>query len=127
MSRRRSIEISGFGHVNPIPAASRVGNVVASSAISGTDPATGTVPDDLEAQCAHMFANVRRILEAAGAGTEDIVRMTVWVKDLAHREAVNKEWLKMFPDPEARPARHTTAQNLARNMLVQCEFLAVIA
>jgi hypothetical protein len=52
--------------------------------------------------------------------------MTVWVKDIAMREAVNQEWVKMFPDASARPARHTSAQALGRNLLVQCDILAVV-
>ena len=36
-------------------------------------------PADLDAQCRAMFANVRRVIEAAGGTPEDIVKMTVWI------------------------------------------------
>src|SRR5712691_5004760 len=70
MDNRRSIEVSGVKHVSPIPAASRKGPFVVSGAIGGVDPETGKVPDDLGAQCRHMFDKVRRLIETAG-GTPD--------------------------------------------------------
>jgi 2-iminobutanoate/2-iminopropanoate deaminase len=39
--------------------------------------------------------------------------------------AVNAEWLKAFPDPGSRPARHTQQNDhLPANMLVQCDVTA---
>jgi hypothetical protein len=52
--------------------------------------------------------------------------MTIYVKDPAYRENVNREWLKMFPDEHDRPARHTLTWDLQRGMLVQCELIAVL-
>ena len=67
MSKRRSIEVEGFGHgATPIPAASRIGNMIASGGIAGLDTATGKIAGDLEAQVIAMFANVRKIVEAGG-------------------------------------------------------------
>ena len=128
MDKRRSIEVSGVKHQNPIPAASRKGPFVVSGAISGADPASGTVPPDLDAQCAAMFANVRRLIEAAGGTPDDIVKMTVWISDRALRPTLNKYWVEMFPDPHSRPARHTVASgDLVPPMQIQCDLLAVIA
>jgi 2-iminobutanoate/2-iminopropanoate deaminase len=127
MDKRRSIEVSGVKHLNPIPAASRKGPFVVSGAISGADSATGKVPEDLDAQCAAMFANVRRLIEAAGGAPEDIVKMTVWISDRALRPTLNKYWVEMFPDPHSRPARHTVASgDLVPPMRIQCDLLAVI-
>jgi len=127
MDKRRSIEVSGVKHQNPIPAASRKGPFVVSGAISGADSATGKVPEDLDAQCAQMFANVRRLIEAAGGTPEDIVKMTVWISDRALRPTLNKYWVLMFPDPHSRPARHTVASgDFTPPMQIQCDLLAVI-
>ncbi|CAO3427439.1 hypothetical protein [Azospirillum endophyticum] len=126
MPRRTSVTVHGFKHVNPIPNASRIGNLLVSGVILGVDPATGAVAETLEAQCAHMFAHVRAIVEAGGGSTDDIIKMTVWLRDRSRREALNEEWIRMFPDPASRPARH--AQPLAADgpSLVQCDFMAVI-
>src|SRR5467141_3832788 len=73
MEKRRSIEVGGVKHVNPIPSASRKGPFVVSGAISGADPTTGRVPAELDAQCHQMFDNVRRVMSAAGGTPEDII------------------------------------------------------
>ena len=127
MEKRRSIEVSGVKHQNPIPAASRKGPFVVSGAISGADPDGGKMPEDLDAQCRQMFANVRRLIEAAGGTPDDIVKMTVWIADRGLRPTLNKHWVEMFPDPHSRPARHTvTSSDLAPPMQVQCDLLAVV-
>jgi 2-iminobutanoate/2-iminopropanoate deaminase len=127
MNGRRSIEVAGVKHQNPIPAASRKGPFLASGAISGADPESGKVPADLDAQCRQMFDNVRRLIEAGGGTPADIIKMTVWISDRALRPTLNKYWVEMFPDPHSRPARHTVASgDLVPPMHIQCDILAVI-
>lgn len=127
MTRRKSFDVEGLGHGNPIPAVSRIGNMVATGGVSGMDRSTGKIPEDVVTQCALMFANLRTILAAAGATPEDVIRVTVWIKRPEIRAEVNKEWLVMFPDADARPARHTLFyDHFAGNMAVQCEAWAVI-
>ena len=127
MEQRRSIDVAGAKHVNPIPSASRRGPFVVSGAISGTDPETGKVPADLDDQSRLMFENVRRVMAAAGGSPDDIVKMNVWISDRNLRETMNRHWVEMFPDPHSRPARHTIAQpDLAPPMQIQCDLLAVI-
>ena len=125
-ARRRSVHVGGFGHVNPVPAASRIGCLVFSAAITGRDPETRQMPTDLDAQCVNMFRHVREIVEAAGGSTDDIVKMTVWLRDYRDRDALNRQWEAMFPDPDNRPARHALAATFDDHMLVQCDFIAVL-
>ena len=125
MARRQSIHIDGFRHSNPIPVATRLGPLLVSSVIIGTDPATGKVPDRIEEQCAHLFRHVRAMLEAAGATPADIVKMDFWVPDPAQgRAIINQEWVKLFPDPDACPARHTHAA--PGEPRLRAEFMAYI-
>jgi 2-iminobutanoate/2-iminopropanoate deaminase len=123
---RKSIEVQGFKHGNPIPAASRIGNIVMSGVISAKNAKTGKMPETLPEQCAAMFANVRAIVESAGGGLENILKMTVWLRDLSDRKALNEEWLKMFPDPATRPARHALLHQGTGESLIVCDFTAVI-
>ena len=44
----------------------------------------------------------------------------------SQRDALNAEWLKCFPDPHDRPARHTMVADLPGGMLVQIEIVAVV-
>lgn len=126
---RRSIEVEGFHHGGaPIPAACRVGPLIMTGGVYGIDPETGVVPDDVDEQARLMFANVSRILQAAGASLDDLVKMTVWVKVSEARAAVNVQWLAAFPDPESRPARHAFADDqLPADILVKCEATAFVA
>jgi len=112
---------------NPIPTASRIGPFVASGGVSGQDPQTGDIPQGIEKQCAIMFANIRRIIEAAGGTTENILQVTVWLRDISNRTHVNREWVAMFPNPESRPVRHTEVYgDLPEGRLVMCQFMAVL-
>jgi 2-iminobutanoate/2-iminopropanoate deaminase len=125
---RRSVEVEGFNHgQQPIPAACRVGNLVVTGGIYGLDSQTGKVPEDLERQTSLMMANLRHVLNAAGASAEHVVKMTFWVRNSEARAFINPQWLDMFPDPKSRPARHTVQNDhMPANLLVQCDALAVI-
>ena len=125
-AERRSINVESFGHVNPIPAASRIGSLLMSSVISGRDPVSGSMPPTIEDQCARMFRVVRQIVEAAGGTPANIIKMTVWLRDPGNREALNAEWVSLFPDPASRPARHTLPLSGGGDSLVQCDITAVI-
>lgn len=122
----RSIDLPGASHSAPIPAAARVGQVLCSSAIAGKDPATGQLPADAATQVRHAFANLRAVLAAGGATLADVVKLTVYLKDNAVREAINAEWLACFPDPHDRPARHILVYELQHGMQLQIEVMAVI-
>jgi 2-iminobutanoate/2-iminopropanoate deaminase len=127
MPKRRSIDFPGFQHLNPIPNASRIGNIVMSSVINGMDPGTRNLPPDLAQQLANMFTHVKSAVEAAGGTVDDIIKVNVWMKEpVTEREALNREWVKLFPDKESRPARHTMALGPESKALVTCDFTAVL-
>ena len=127
MAKRKSINYPGFAHQNPIPNASRIGNIVMSSVIGGRDPQTGATPPDLAGQVTNVFKQIRLCVEAAGGTVDDIIKVNFWVKDPAvGRKMLNGEWTKMFPDAESRPARHTLALTANNPNHVTCDFVAVI-
>jgi 2-iminobutanoate/2-iminopropanoate deaminase len=103
----------------------RVGNMIFSSGISGKDPSTGKLAEGVQAQAYHAFENLRQLLENAGASMSDVGQVTVLTVDESVREAVNAEWVRHFPDPHARPARHTTVQPLRGGALLQLLAIAV--
>jgi 2-iminobutanoate/2-iminopropanoate deaminase len=127
MSTRRSINGARARHQNPIPNASRVGNIVMSSVISGANPGTRDMPPDLPGQMKNLFQHIRNDIEAAGGSVDDIVKITFWMQDpTTGRAAINEEWVKMFPDEASRPARHTQPLSGGGNALVTCDFVAVL-
>jgi enamine deaminase RidA (YjgF/YER057c/UK114 family) len=126
MAIRRSIDIQSFSHQNPIPAASRIGPLVASSIIAPFDPGTRNLPEGVDAQLANLFHHVGQMLEAAGADWRHIAKMTFFVTDIAYRDAINGPWAEKFPDPASRPARHTQTVTPAGKLAVSCDFLAYV-
>jgi len=124
---RSSIYTEGFNHKNPIPAACRVGPMLYSGSILGTDPVTGAYGQTLAQQCEYMFAHMHCIVEAAGGTLAQIVKMTVWMRDRSQRDALNAVWLRTFPDPASRPARHTMQAALDGEKLIECDFVAFLA
>lgn len=126
MARRNSIYVSGFKHKNPVPNACVIDGLLMSGVILGVDPKTGEMPASIEVQCSNMFEHVRAIVEAAGGTPADIVKMTVWLRDVSQRQAVNDEWVKLFPDHDDRPARHALPLTADGPSLVQCDVTAVL-
>ena len=124
MGSRRSIEIEGFGHgEQPIPAACRKGNLLITGGVHGL----GGAKTDADGQAQMMFKNLGRILEAGGASLDDVVKLTVFVRTREARAAINPEWLKAFPDPATRPARHTIQNDhMPEQLLIQCEAIAFV-
>lgn len=128
MPQRKSINSPVARHENPIPNASRIGNIVMSSVIGGSNPGTRQLPPTLEQQVANVFTAIRGDIEAAGGTVDDIIKVTFWVKDpVSQRAAINTEWVKMFPDPAALPARHTLTLPPDSKALIQADFTAVIS
>jgi 2-iminobutanoate/2-iminopropanoate deaminase len=124
---RRSIEVPGLHHGGlPIPQACVVGNLLASSGISPVDPGTGAVPQGTEEQVELVFANLRRVLDAAGGRPEDVAKCTVFVRDKAIRPLVDKYWTETFPDEASRPARHTLRTDLTGPLQIQLEIIALL-
>src|SRR2546426_3090653 len=107
VSRRRSFEVPGLQHENPIPMGCVTGPFMMSSGIFGMDPETRKMPPDIDSQCKLMLANVRRVMEAAGGSVDDIIKMVVWTKDKTFKETLNKEWLPMFSHSPPTPPPHT--------------------
>ncbi|WAH37980.1 RidA family protein [Alicyclobacillus dauci] len=126
MAKREVLHVKGAHHQNPIPTAVKIGNMVYTSAIIGSDPETGEMPQSVEEEVANLFHYMREIMELAGGTTDDIAHLSVSVTDREYKKVVNVEWLKMFPDENNRPARHTTVQNLRDGLRVQIEMTAVL-
>ena len=125
---RRVISVPGLDHgAAPIPLAVEKGGLLVTGGISSTDPATGKRPAALADEVGQIYANIRAILDAAGFGVEDVVKVTFFVADSGTRSLLNPGWLELFPDPLSRPARHTLLQELSAGQRVQAELLAIRA
>ena len=123
----RSIVVPGLSHgTAPIPVGARLGPLICSSGLNGKDRATGDLPADGIGQVRHAFANLQAFLEAAGAGTRHVVKLTIYLKDEHLRGAINEEWLALFPLADDRPARHILNYELQHGMVIQLEVVAFV-
>lgn len=93
------------------PHAKRVGELLFLSGIGPRDADGESIPGvvlddrgqvisyDIEAQCHAVFANVKAVLESAGATWHDLVDVTVYLTDLARDfETYNRVYAEYFPD-----------------------------
>jgi 2-iminobutanoate/2-iminopropanoate deaminase len=85
------------------------------------DPRTGEVVEgDVAAQTERVFQNLGAVLAAAGATWSDVLKTTVFLKDMTDFPRVNEIYGRVMGD--ARPARSTVAvAGLPRNVLVEIE------
>jgi 2-iminobutanoate/2-iminopropanoate deaminase len=91
-------------HTGPVPQAVESGGWIYVSALFGTDPQTGAIPDGAQAEARQLFANLTAILSAADARLTDVVRVGIFMKQLQRdRPTFNEVWREVFGDH--RPAR----------------------
>jgi reactive intermediate/imine deaminase len=82
----------------------RAGSTVYLSGQIPLDPATGElVAGDMEAQVRRVFDNLQAVAEAAGSDLAHVVKLTVYLTDLAHFALVNRVMAEYFSPPY--PAR----------------------
>ena len=82
----------------------RAGDTVYLSGQIPLDPATGElVGGDMEAQVRRVFENLKAVAEASGGDLSQVVKLTVYLTDLAHFALVNRVMAQYFSQPY--PAR----------------------
>jgi reactive intermediate/imine deaminase len=92
--------------IGPYSQAVRAGNTVYCSGQVPLDPATGTlVEGDISSQARRAFDNLKAVCEAGGGGFGDVVRVGLYLTDLAQFAAVNAVMAEYFNAPY--PARST--------------------
>jgi 2-iminobutanoate/2-iminopropanoate deaminase len=80
----------------------RFGNLLFISGVPPTDAAGRVVSEDVVAQTRQVFLNIKRVLDAVGAGFGDVLKVTVYLLDVNDRARINPVRREFFG--EARPA-----------------------
>jgi len=102
------------------------GNMLFISGQVPVNPITGELTGDIKAQTRQVLENIKSILVAAGASATDIVKTTVFLKNLDDFNAMNEVYREYFPNDA--PARSTIEiSRIPRGSLVEIEAIAVIA
>jgi len=84
--------------IGPYVQAVDLGDLVFTSGQIPVNPATNAVPSGIVAQTRQSLENVKAIIEQAGLTAADIVKTTVFVKDLNDFAAVNTEYERFFKE-----------------------------
>lgn len=110
------------GAIGPYSQAVQYGNLLFTSGQLGMD-ASGQFAQTVEEQANRSLLNVKAILEAAGFGMENIVKTTVFLKDMNDFQAVNEVYASFFSEPY--PARSAVeVARLPKDGLVEIEVVA---
>ena len=98
----------------------RVGDTVYMSGQIGLDPATMQMVDGIDAQIVRVFENLKAVAEAAGGSLADVVKLNVFLTDLAYFARVNETMATYFHAPF--PARAAVGvKELPRGALVEAD------
>jgi len=95
------------------------------------DPATGALIHEgtdeasSRAQARQALQNLAAVVAAAGASLADVVKCTVYLKDMAHFAAVNEVYAEFFPPASSPPARATVeVSRLPKGAMVEVDCVA---
>ena len=93
--------------------------------VSGQLPLAGvTMPQGIAAQTRQSLENVKAVLEAAGTGLGNVVKCTVFIKNMDDFAKMNEVYAGFFP--QTPPARSTVeVARLAKNALIEIEAIAL--
>ena len=125
--KRTEIRVPGLAEpISHYTDAVRAGDLLFVSGCVPVDGEGKLVPGDVVAQARQVFANIGAVLEAAGAGFGDVVKVTVFLIDVDDRPAVNTVRQEVFGT--ARPS--STLVEVSRlavpGALIEVEAVAAI-
>lgn len=112
--------------IGPYSPAVRVGEFVFTSGQIGMTPEGKMIEGGVEAQAKQVLANLKAVLEAAGASINSVVKTTIFMQDMADYAVVNAVYGEVFGEnPPARSAVAVAA--LPAGALVEIEAVAFVA
>jgi len=112
--------------VGPYAAGWRAGDYVYVSGQGPLDPTTKKIVSaDVGEQTTQTLKNIKAILEAGGASVADVVKVNVYLTDMANFGGMNAAYKEFFAEPY--PARATVGASLAlEGMMVEIEAVAYV-
>ncbi len=113
--------------IGPYSQAVRIGDFLYSSGQVALDPATGAVvPGGIAEQTTRAIENLKAVLTAAGASLAQVVKTTVFLKNMGDFAAMNEVYGRYFAaDGVVAPARSTVeVARLPKDGLVEIEVIA---
>lgn len=111
--------------IGPYAQGIQVGELIFTSGQLPIDPATGTFPEGIKEQTRQSLANVRAILEEAGAGMDRVLKTTVFLSDMNNFGAMNEVYSTFFSEGNYPARSAVEVARLPKDALVEIEVIAV--
>ena len=110
--------------IGPYSQAIEANGFVFASGQIPVDPETGEIPEGIEAQAEQVMKNMKNLLEAAGTSVDQVVKTSVFIKNMDDFAAINEVYAEYLGD--VKPARACVeVARLPKDVKVEIEVVAV--
>ena len=110
--------------IGPYSQAIEVNGMVYTSGVIPVVPSTGEIPEGAAAQADQAIGNLAALLKEAGTSTENVVKTTVFIKNMEDFGTINEVYAKYFT---SKPARSCFAvKDLPKGALCEIEVIAAV-
>jgi 2-iminobutanoate/2-iminopropanoate deaminase len=125
VASKEILESSRVPRIGPYSQAVRVGDLLFTAGQPGINPKTGLVAGpSFEDQARQAFENLRAVLEDAGSGLGQVVRVTCFMADAEAFGTLNELFREYFPAEP--PVRSTPIVSLPRGLLFSIDAIATV-
>lgn len=109
--------------IGPYSQAIEVNGMIYTSGVIPVVPATGEIPEGIEKQADQAIGNLTALLEAAGTKPENVIKTTVFIKDMNDFSKVNEVYSKYFTG-ECPCRSCVEVARLPKDVLIEIEAIA---
>ncbi|SEQ38929.1 2-iminobutanoate/2-iminopropanoate deaminase [Lachnospiraceae bacterium RM5] len=110
--------------IGPYSQAIEVNGMVYTSGVIPVDPATGVIPEGVEAQADQAIKNLVNLVKEAGSTPENVIKTTVFIKNMDDFGKINEIYSKYFVSD--CPARSCVeVARLPKDVLIEIEAIAI--
>lgn len=110
--------------IGPYSQAIEVNGMVYTSGVIPVNPATGEIPEGIDAQADQAIGNLCALLNEAGTSADNVIKTTVFIKEMDDFAKVNAVYAKYFE--KDCPARSCVeVARLPKDVLIEIEAIAV--
>ena len=110
--------------IGPYSQAIEVNGMVFTSGVIPVVPATGEIPQGVEAQARQALSNLSNLLEAAGTSMDNVVKTTVFIKEMNDFGKINEIYATFFQGDY--PSRSCVeVARLPKDVLLEIEAIAL--
>jgi 2-iminobutanoate/2-iminopropanoate deaminase len=111
--------------IGPYSQAVKTGNLVFTSGVIPVDPKSGIIPEGAVAQAEQAISNLKNLLAESGCSMADVIKTTVFIKNMNDFANINEVYAKYFEQPF--PARSCVeVARLPKDVLIEIEAIGLI-